>query len=186
MLKAGLFGILLSIFARDLLFARATNYTHFNVTLFQPRPLSLTPTKDYQLNLLENAAKNASEAGAQLLMLPELYLSGYNFNLINTSYIEPILGPSILSLMIIVFFTLHNRLSFSPIYPGPSFSRAQSIAIKYNISILYTFPEQIGDSKTPSNCLGTCSSFSYNIKLYIYIIIIIIIIIMYIYISYNA
>ena len=82
------------VFLKCNMFCSALNYTHLNVTMFQPSPHTLTPTKEYNLNLLESAAINASAAGSQLLILPELFLSGYNLNLINTTYFEPITGFS--------------------------------------------------------------------------------------------
>ncbi len=95
---------------------QACSSISLNFTIFQPRPTSMNPTKQYQLDLLNEAARNASQQGSQLLMLPELYLSGYNYNLIDISTVA--------------------ELQY-----GPSYQQVQQIAIRNNISILYTYPE---------------------------------------------
>ena len=100
----------------SILYALQCSATLLNVTMFQPRPTSMTPSTQDQLNLLDEAARNASLQGSQLLVLPELYLSGYNYNLLDIYAVAEVSN-------------------------GPSFQQAQQIAIKYNISILYTYPE---------------------------------------------
>ena len=85
----------------------------------------MTPTKQYNLNLLAEAAKNASEQFSNLLVLPEMYLTGYNYNLIY---------PGVLSLAEVQY--------------GPSYTQVQSIAVQYNISILFTWPELPYDGAT--------------------------------------
>jgi predicted amidohydrolase len=74
---------------------------------------SLTPTKDGQLAALDIAAKAAGHAGANVLVVPELFLTGYNLAAFPLA--EPSTGPSLLAV--------------------------KRMCVAYNISILFTYPE---------------------------------------------
>jgi predicted amidohydrolase len=71
------------------------------------------------LSALEQTAKAASAAGARLLLLPELWLSGYNVPDRMAALAEP-----------------HN---------GPSAVRIAEIAAQHGIAIAYGYPERSGD-----------------------------------------
>jgi len=96
---------------------------NLNVTVFQPLALTLTPTKQYNLDQLAKVAMFAAGNQSQLLLLPELYLSGYNENLFNIA-------------------------AFAEVQFGPSYTVAANIAKQYKISILYTYPEVDSSSGT--------------------------------------
>lgn len=85
----------------------------FGITVFQPKMTTLTPTKASQLAALNTAAAAAGAAGSLVLVVPELYLTGYNLAAVNGA--EPA--------------------------NGPSFQAVRQIAAKHNVSILYTYPE---------------------------------------------
>lgn len=101
----------------------AANATLFNFTVFQPKVESLSPTKEYQLNLLRNGIIKAKKNYSQLIVLPELFLSGYNLNLLKTQ-------------------------EFAETINGPSYNTVVSLANEFNISILFTFPEKECDTCT--------------------------------------
>jgi predicted amidohydrolase len=86
----------------------------FTITVFQPKIPSLTPTKAGQLAALDIAAKAAGHAGANVLMVPELYLTGYN----------------------LAAFPLAESAT------GPSLLAVKKMCVAYNISILFTYPEK--------------------------------------------
>jgi predicted amidohydrolase len=102
-----------------LFMATAAAAKNFTITVFQPASYTLTPTAADQMAALSSAIQQASAAGSDLLVCPELYHSGYNFNL--RSLAEP-----------------RN---------GPSFMIVASLARKYNINILWTYAE-LGASPT--------------------------------------
>lgn len=93
----------------------------FKFTVFQPKVVSLTPTKDYQLNLLRTGIIEAKKNDSQLIVLPELFLSGYNLNLLKVQ-------------------------DFAETIDGPSYSTVVELAKEFNISILFTFPEKDCDT----------------------------------------
>jgi len=80
----------------------------------QPRMTTLTPSKADQLAALDAAAQAAALAGSQILVVPELYLTGYN---------------------LAAFFEVEER-------GGASYVAVQAIAVRRNVSILYTYPEK--------------------------------------------
>ena len=86
------------------------------VSFFQPLMPDLDPTKADQLARLEAAVAASAAENSSLLVVPELFLTGYN--LLAGSRAEP--------------------------RGGPSYEAAQSIAVQYNVSILWTYPE-LGD-----------------------------------------
>ena len=88
-----------------------------SITVFQPKLDTLTPTKASQLAALDSAAKVASESGSILLMVPELYLTGYN---------------------------LAAASGAEPAY-GASYKVVSGIAARHNVSILFTYPEDGGN-----------------------------------------
>jgi len=85
----------------------------FTVTVFQPHLQSLTPGKEAQMAALANATAHAAAAGSDLLVCPELYLTGYN--LLAVEEAEP--------------------------RGGPSYAAASDLAKTHNISLLFTYPE---------------------------------------------
>ena len=86
----------------------------FQITIFQPRLTTLAPNKESQLTLLEAAAVEAAAAGSNVLVIPELYLTGYNL-----------------------------RAEFgAEVRGGPSYTRVQAMAVQHNVSILFTYPEK--------------------------------------------
>ena len=86
----------------------------FQITVFQPHLTTLTPSKATQLELLDQAAASAARAGSNVLVVPELYLTGYN---INAAFGAEVRG-------------------------GPSYAAAQASAVSNNVSILFTYPEK--------------------------------------------
>ena len=75
-----------------LFMATAVAAANFTITVFQPASYTLTPTAADQMAALSSAIQQASAAGSDLLVCPELYHSGYNLNL--RSLAEPRNGPS--------------------------------------------------------------------------------------------
>ena len=96
-----------------LLTARAGYPPAFPLTVFQPVGASLLPSKPALAASLRAAAASASAAGSLLLVLPELYSTGY---------------------------TPGAVLGAEP-RGGPSYAAAASLAREFNISILYTYAE---------------------------------------------
>lgn len=72
------------------------------------------------LGALETTAGQATEAGAQLLVLPELWLTGYNLG----DRVRELAEPA----------------------EGPSAAAVAKIARRHGLAILYGFPERDGDS----------------------------------------
>ena len=99
--------------------AASTLPDNFTITVFQPASFTLTPTAADHMAALSAAIQQASAAGSDLLVCPELYNSGYNLNL--RSLAEP-----------------RN---------GPSYTIVANLARKYNINILWTYAE-MGASPT--------------------------------------
>lgn len=85
----------------------------FTLTVFQPKLTTLSPSIPSQLAALRDAAAAASAASSNLLVVPELYLTGYN---------------------------LDAALSPEP-HGGPHFTAASEIAAEFNISIVFTYAE---------------------------------------------
>lgn len=85
----------------------------FTVTVFQPHLQSLSPGKEAQLAALANATMHAAAAGSDLLVCPEMYLTGYN--LLAVEEAEP--------------------------RGGPSYAAASALAKAHNISLLFTYAE---------------------------------------------
>lgn len=92
----------------------------FLLTVFQPRLSTLSPSPASQLQSLRDAAAAASAAHSNLLVVPELYLTGYN---------------------------LDAALSPEP-SGGPRFAEAGAIAAEHNVSIVFTFAERGADGET--------------------------------------
>jgi predicted amidohydrolase len=88
----------------------------FTITVFQPRTTSLDLNKADQLAALDVAAQAAGEAGANVLVVPELYLTGYN----------------------IAAFPKAEQNG------GPSMLAVQKMVVSHNVSILFTYPELAG------------------------------------------
>lgn len=85
----------------------------FTLTVFQPQLTTLSPTKESQLAALETAVAAASAAHANLIVVPELYLTGYN--------LDAALAPEPRG--------------------GPSYSRVAAMARAHNISVVFTYAE---------------------------------------------
>ena len=76
-------------------------------------------SKDENLKLLHQAAQSASEQGAQLLICPEMFLSGYN------------IGDAVFEL--------------AETAEGPGFQAAATIAREFGIALVYGYPERKED-----------------------------------------
>jgi predicted amidohydrolase len=85
-----------------------------NITVFQPLMTTLTPSKADQLSRLTSAFQMAASAHSLVLIVPELYLTGYNLNAPFNAEPED----------------------------GPSIATVRSMAMQYNQSISFTFPEK--------------------------------------------
>jgi len=70
---------------------------------------------------MAEAAGRARSEGAEVLLLPEMYLSGYN------------IGPS-------------NARELAITQSGPEMARAQKIAAGNNIALVFGYPERVGDT----------------------------------------
>ena len=70
---------------------------------------------------MAEAAGRARSEGADILLLPEMYLSGYN------------IGPA-------------NARELAITQSGPEMSRAQKIASTNNIALVFGYPERVGDT----------------------------------------
>jgi len=81
----------------------------------------LTPTKEYQLSRLRDGIIEAKKNYSQLIVLPELFLTGYNLNLLALQ-------------------------DLAETAEGPSYQTVVSLAQEFNISILFTFPEKECDA----------------------------------------
>ena len=91
----------------------------WTLTLFQPQLTSLSPSKASQLAALEVAASSANASRSNLLVVPELYLTGYN---------------------------LDAALSPEP-RGGASYSAVSAMSSKFNLSIVFTYAELGSDGK---------------------------------------
>jgi len=83
------------------------------VSVFQPVMTQRNPSKAEQLTRLETALSDAAVANSSLLLLPELFLTGYS---------------------------LDSGLRAEP-RGGSSYEVAQNLALKYNVSVVFTYPE---------------------------------------------
>ena len=92
----------------------------FLLTVFQPQLTTLSPSSSTLLSSLRDAAAAASAAHSNLLVVPELFLTGYN--------LDAALSPEPLG--------------------GPRYSEASAIAAEHNVSIVFTFAERGADGKT--------------------------------------
>jgi len=77
---------------------------------------------------MAEAAGRAASEGADLLLLPEMYLSGYN------------IGPT-------------NAEKLAITQTGPEMARAQKIAVTNNIALVFGYPELVGDQVANSAIL---------------------------------
>lgn len=102
------------------LLSLAAHTASFQITVLQPKMTSLKVNKTAQLALLDSAAAAAAAAGSNVLVCPELYLSGYNLGVVHEHEVRG----------------------------GPSYAAVQSMAVKHNVSILFTYPEK--DAATDS------------------------------------
>jgi predicted amidohydrolase len=92
----------------------------FLLTVFQHKLDTLAPTKDSQMQSLARAAAEASAAHANLLVVPELFLTGYNLDAVVVP--EP--------------------------RGGEHYAAAGKIAAANNISIVFTYAERGADGHT--------------------------------------
>jgi predicted amidohydrolase len=92
----------------------------FLLTTFQPRLDTLSPSPASQLASLSRAAAAAGAARANLLVVPELFLTGYN---------------------------LDAALDTEP-RGGPRYAAAGALARENNISIVFTYAERGADGRT--------------------------------------
>lgn len=92
----------------------------FILSVLQPRMTTLTPSVDDQLAALDAAAAAAAVAHSNLLVVPELYLTGYN--------IDAALAPEPRG--------------------GPRYAAAGAIAAAHNVSIVFTYAERGADGRT--------------------------------------
>jgi predicted amidohydrolase len=92
----------------------------FLLTVFQPKIDTLAPTIDSQMQSLARAAAEASAAHANLLVVPELFMTGYN---------------------------LDAALASEP-RNGTRYAAAGAIAAANNVSIVFTYPERGADGRT--------------------------------------
>jgi len=86
------------------------------VSVFQPVMTQRNPSKNEQLTRLETALREAATANSSLLVLPELFLTGYSLD---------------------SGLRAERR-------GGSSYEAAQNLALKYNVSVVFTYPE-LGD-----------------------------------------
>jgi len=86
------------------------------VSVFQPVMTQRNPSKNEQLTRLETALREAATANSSLLVLPELFLTGYSLD---------------------SGLRAERR-------GGSSYEAAQNLALKYNVSVIFTYPE-LGD-----------------------------------------
>ena len=94
----------------------AAQASSFPLSVLQPVGASLLPSKAALAQALRDAAASASAAGSLLLVLPELYSTGYN--------------PAAL-------------IGGEPRW-GASYTAASALAREFNISLLYTYTESAG------------------------------------------
>jgi len=92
--------------------------TQFTLALFQHECGSDTPSD--RLDALDEAMQKAARAGADLLITPELYLSGYN------------IGDDVVEL--------------AESADGPSLIRAGEIAARHGVALLLAYPERVGET----------------------------------------
>ena len=99
--------------------AAAAGASSFPLSVLQPVGASLLPSKAALAQALREAAASASSAGSLLLVLPELFSTGYN--------------PAAL-------FGGEPR-------GGASYTAAAALAREFNLSILYTYTESAADGR---------------------------------------
>ena len=92
----------------------------FQLTIFQPHMTTLAPRVADQLAALERAAAAAGAAGSNLLVVPELYLTGYNLD---------------------AAFDTEPR-------GGPRYAAVGAMARTSNVSIVFTYAERGADGRT--------------------------------------
>ena len=96
--------------------ATASLPANFTVTVFQPASYTLTPTPASHMAALTAAIREASAAGSDLLVCPELYNAGYNYGI---------------------------QLQAEP-RDGPSYKVVAALALTYSINVLWTYAERNG------------------------------------------